>query len=93
MLSSEARVALEAIAEVSDPRRQTIIAHERTRFSETLLADGQLDAVIAQNPGHLVRSALRVLRARCDNREPIASQEEIRIEILLRENLGSRAAS
>ena len=49
--------------------------------------------MIAQNPGHLVRSALRVLRARCDDREPIASQEEIRIEILLRENLGSRAAS
>ena len=34
VLSSEARVALEAIAEVSDLRRQTIIAHERTRFSE-----------------------------------------------------------
>ncbi len=90
VLSSEARLALEAIAEVSDPRAQTIVAHERTRFSEALLCNGQLDAVIAQNPGHLVRSALRVLRARCDNREPIASQEEIRIEILLRENLGAR---
>lgn len=92
VLSSEARLALEAIAEVADPGAQTIIAHERTRFSEAMLIDGQLDAVIAQNPGHLVRSALRVLRARCDNREPIASQEEIRIEILLRENLGSRAS-
>lgn len=91
VLSSEARLALEAIAEVSDPRAQTIVAHERTRFSEALLTDGLIDAVIAQNPGHLVRSALRVLRARCDNREPIASQEEIRIEILLRENLGSQA--
>lgn len=91
VLSSESRLALEAIAEVSDPRAQTIIVHERTRFSEALLADGRLDAVIAQNPGHLVRSALRVLRARCDDREPIASQEEIRIEILLRENLGSRS--
>jgi LacI family transcriptional regulator len=90
VLSSEARLALEAIAEVSDLRAQTIVAHERTRFSETLLTDGRLDAVIAQNPGHLVRSALRVLRARCDNRKPISSQEEIRIEILLRENLGSR---
>ena len=92
VLSSEARLALQAIAEVSDLRAQTIVAHERTRFSETLLINGQLDAVIAQNPGHLVRSALRVLRARCDNREPIASQEDIRIEILLRENLGSQSS-
>lgn len=90
VLNSEARLALEAIAAVSEPHDQTIIAHERTRFSEALLNDGQLDAVIAQNPGHLVRSALRVLRARCDGREPIASQEEIRIEILLGENLGPR---
>lgn len=88
VLSSEARLALEAIADVSDPLKQVIIAHERTRFSEALLRNGQLDAVIAQNPGHLIRSALRVLRARCDEREPIASQEDIRIEILLRENLG-----
>ena len=87
--SSEARQALEAIAEVSDPASQVLIAHERTAFSEELLRGGQLDAVIAQNPGHLVRSAIRLLRARCDNREPIASQEEIRIEILIRENLGS----
>ncbi|WP_181704925.1 LacI family DNA-binding transcriptional regulator [Chthonobacter rhizosphaerae] len=90
VLSSEARLALEAIAAVSDPTSQVIIAHERTRFSEALLCNGQLDAVIAQNPGHLVRSAIRVLRARCDDREPIASQEEIRIEILLQENLGDR---
>ena len=90
VLSSEARLSLEAIAEVSDLRAQIVVAHERTRFSEALLTDGQLDAIIAQNPGHLVRSALRVLRARCDNREPIASQEEIRTEILVRENLGSR---
>ena len=59
-----------------------------------MLLSGRLDAVIAQNPGHLVRSALLVLRARCDGRATIASQEEIRIEILLRENLGvNRVAS
>ena len=58
-----------------------------------LLTDGQLDAVIAQNPGHLVRSALRVLRARCDNREPIASQEEIRSRSSCARTSESRAAS
>ncbi|MBG1232302.1 LacI family DNA-binding transcriptional regulator [Aestuariivirga litoralis] len=91
ILSSEARLSLEAIAHAPHPQKQVLIAHERTTFSEQLLVEGQLDAVIAQNPGHLVRSAIRVLRARCDNRLPIASQEEIRIEILLSENLGLRA--
>jgi len=88
ILNSEARLPLEAIASTPHAQPQVLIAHERTSFSKELLVSGQLDAVIAQNPGHLVRSAIRVLRARCDNRLPIASQEEIRIEILLRENLG-----
>lgn len=88
VLSSEARPALEAIAAQSDPTAQVIVAHERTRFTERMLTEGTLDAVIAQNPGHLVRSAVRVLKARSDGREPLASQERIRIEILLKENLG-----
>lgn len=89
VLSSEARIPLENLAAVSDVHNQTIIAHERTPFTDAMLMSGALDAVIAQDPGHLVRSAIRVLRARCDGREPLASQEQIRIEILLKENLGS----
>jgi len=90
VLASEARLPLEAIADTRDPAGQVIVAHERTEFTEALLLNGQLDAVIAQNPGHLVRSAIRVMRARCDGRPPIASQEEIRIEILLQDNLCPR---
>ncbi len=88
VVSSEARPALVAIAEFSDPTAQVIIAHERTRFTEQRLRDGTIDAIIAQDSGHLVRSAVRVLRARSDSRTPFASQENIRIEILLKENLG-----
>lgn len=88
VLSSEARPALAAISEFSDPAAQVIIAHERTHYTEGQLCAGILDAVIAQDPGHLVRSAVRVLRARSDGREILASQERIRIEILLKENLG-----
>ena len=47
----------------------------------------RIDAVIAQDPGHAVRSALRIMRARSDHRELLASQEHIRIEVLLKENL------
>lgn len=87
VLGSEARHPLEVIAQSPPGRPQVIIAHERTPFTEQALIEGRIDAVIAQNPGHLVRSAIRILRARSDQREPLASQERIRIEILLKENL------
>ncbi len=87
VLCSEARDPLEAIAAHSDASSQVIIAHERTRSTEAFLRGGTLDALIAQDPGHLVRSASRLLRASCDGRKTIASQEHIRIEILIRENL------
>ncbi|MBO3761382.1 LacI family DNA-binding transcriptional regulator [Ciceribacter sp. L1K23] len=88
ILSAEARVPMSAIEAVVDPRPLTIIVHERTPFSEKALLDERIDAVIAQNPGHAVRSAIRIMRARVEQREPIASQEKIRIEIVLKENLG-----
>ncbi len=86
ILSAEARIPIEAICSVgtSDLLK---IAHERTPYTEMALQSGLMDAVIAQNPGHVVRSAIRILKARNDQREPLASQEKIRIEILLKENL------
>jgi len=86
VLSSEARIPIEEISRVST-KPMVKIVHERTPFTEAALKNGQIDAVIAQNPGHLVRSAIRILKARNDRREPLASQEKIRIEILLKENL------
>ena len=87
VISSEARIPIEIITRYPDTKKIIRIAHERTPFTEDALKLDELDAVIAQNPGHVVRSALRILRARCDNREPLASQENIRIEIFLKENL------
>lgn len=87
VLSSEARIPLTAVWNTHDPRPLTIVAHERTPFSEQALLDERIDAVIAQDPGHAVRSALRIMRARSDHRELLASQERIRIEVLLKENL------
>jgi LacI family transcriptional regulator len=55
--------------------------------TEDALRAGELDAVISQDPGHLVRSAVRIMRARCEKRRTLASQERIRIEILVAENL------
>ena len=87
VISSEARIPIEIVSQYPAAKNIIRIAHERTPFTENALKVGELDAVIAQNTGHVVRSALRILRARCDQREPLASQENIRIEIFLKENL------
>lgn len=87
VLGSEAREPILQISSCKDLHSLTIVAHERTPFTESALLNEEIDAVIAQNPGHAVRSALRILRARCDNRDIIASQENIRIEVLLKDNL------
>ncbi|WP_298821982.1 LacI family DNA-binding transcriptional regulator [uncultured Roseibium sp.] len=63
------------------------IAHDLTAVTRQALLDGELDAIIAQNVGHLVRSAIRVLRAKCDGADIYEAQERIRIEIIMRENL------
>lgn len=85
--SSESRMPLTHVAQQSKSRKPVIIAHERTPYNEAGLLTNQIDALITQDPGHLVRSAIRILRAKCDHRNILASQERIRIEILLKENI------
>ena len=63
------------------------IAHELTDPTRRALIRGTVDAIIGQDPGHEVRSAVRVLMAKADNVPPIESQERIRIDIFLRDNL------
>lgn len=85
--SSEARASVSCIEELARPDHLVIVVHERTPFSTAALSADRIDAVIAQNPGHAVRSAIRILRARCEGREPVQSQDQLRIEILLKDNL------
>jgi LacI family transcriptional regulator len=86
VMSAEARVPIGEISRVTTKPLVKVV-HERTPFTEAALRSGEIDAVIAQNSGHLVRSAVRILKARNDQRAPLASQEKIRIEILIKENL------
>jgi LacI family transcriptional regulator len=67
--------------------RIIVVAHELTDHARRALASGTFDAVINQDPGHEVRSAIRVMRARADQVDPLAAQERIRIDIFLRDNL------
>ncbi|KSV72592.1 LacI family DNA-binding transcriptional regulator [Ensifer sp. ENS03] len=63
------------------------IAHELTPHSRAALLSGTLDALLNQDGGHEVRSAIRVLKARADGLSVIGAQERIRIEIFLKDNL------
>lgn len=87
VMNSEAREPLEAVSAITDLVPLVAVVHERTPFTESALTDNIIDAIIAQNPGHAVRSALRLLRARSEEREPDSEQESLRIEVLLKDNL------
>ena len=87
VMSSEARVPLSIVNEYTDLKQLVAVAHERTDFNIGALLDGRIDAIIAQNAGHAVRSAIRILRARIDNRQSVGSQDRLRIEILLKDNI------
>ena len=65
-----------------------VITHELTALSRTGLEDGTVDAVISQDAGHLIRSATRRLRATADKAPFNETQERIRIDIYLKDNLG-----
>jgi len=63
------------------------VGHELTPYTHEALSSGVLDAVIAQDPGHEVRSAIRVLKALCDKALIIEGQERIGIDVFLKDNL------
>ncbi len=87
ILASGQRALTTVVQESGLAGRAVVIGHELTPHARAALLGGTMDAVITQNVGHVVRSALRVLRAKID-RVPIdTSQEQIRIEIVIRENL------
>ena len=64
-----------------------VVAHDLTDDSREALHSGAFDAVINQDPTHQIRSAIRIVRAFADNRTYQESQERIRIDIFLRDNL------
>ncbi len=68
-------------------REVVFVAHELTPPARRCLLDGTLDAVLQQDPGHEIRSALRIALALQVGEPVIADQERIRIDIYLRDNL------
>lgn len=87
VMASEARIPLSIVTELRLDPSIIKIAHERTPFTEAALKACKLDGVISQDAGHLVRSAVRKLKAITDKRIAKGSQERIRVEVLLRTNI------
>lgn len=78
---------LNAIREEGAGDRLTIILHELSDRVRIELQQGVVDAVICQNPGHIARSAVRVLRAYSLGAPLNEAQEKIKIDIHLADNL------
>lgn len=76
-----------ALGKARFDRRPAVIAHELTGTTRGALNDGLVDAVLNQDAGHEVRSAIRVLKAKADGLPLLAAQERIRIDIFLKDNL------
>ena len=64
-----------------------VVAHELIPSSRAALKSGVFDALISQDTGHIVRSAVRLMRAVVDAVPYNATQDRVRIEIFLKENL------
>ncbi len=75
------------LEETGRNRDLVVVAHELTPASRTALQTGVFDAIISQDTGHLVRSASRLLKATADQAPFDSTQERIRIDIYLRENM------
>lgn len=92
ILGSGHRALASTLSEFGLLGRVVVIGHELTAHTRHALELGHMDAVITQNLGHLARSALRVLRAKADRLPIDESQETLRIEIVIRENLPATGA-
>ncbi len=81
------RGLVKALERLPAERRPVVIAHELTETTREALQSGLIDAVLNQDAGHEVRSAIRVLKAKADGLSVVAAQERIRIDIFLKDNL------
>jgi LacI family transcriptional regulator len=77
------------LSESEQHKNMVVVAHELTDSSKEALANGIFDVVISQDTGHLVRSTTRLLMATVDQTPFDQSQERIRINVHLFENMPS----
>lgn len=86
-IGSGNKYILEALRQSKRAEKIAVIMHEVTPVTRSALIDKRIAAVINQNSGHLVRSAIRALKHVCDDLPIFDEREKIRIEVVLKENL------
>ena len=81
------RGLVKALEHLPPEQRPVVIAHELTETTRGALQAGLIDAVLNQDAGHEVRSAIRVLKAKADGLPVVADQERISYRHILKDNL------
>ncbi len=81
------RGLVKALRAHASARHLPVIAHELTATTRVALSEGLFDAVLNQDAGHEVRSAVRVMKAHADGLHTVDAQERIRIDIFLKDNM------
>ncbi len=76
-----------ALIESGREKQVVFVGHDVTVVTRKLLLQGVIDAAISQNPGHEARAAVRVLLALARGEPILSEQENIRIDIVMRDNL------
>jgi LacI family transcriptional regulator len=76
-----------AIHQTRLARKPIFIGHGLTPDTRALLIDGTLDAVITQNPQGAVMNCVRIFANLRDGREPTSGVEQVRSQVIFRENL------
>jgi ABC-type sugar transport system substrate-binding protein len=76
-----------ALIESGREKQVVFVGHDVTVVTRKLLLQGVIDAAISQNPGHEARAAVRVLLALARGEPILNEQENIRIDIVMRDNL------
>ena len=76
-----------AITDAGRETAITFIGHDLSHVTRKCLLRGVMDAVVAQDPGHEARSAMRVLLSLIRGEPILAEQERIRVDIVMRDNL------
>jgi LacI family transcriptional regulator len=76
-----------ALVDSGREKQVVFVAHDVTVVTRKLLLQGVIDAVISQSPGHEARAAVRVLLALARGEPILSEQENIRIDIVMRDNL------
>lgn len=76
-----------AIHDAKLARKPVFIGHGLTPDTRALLIDGTMDAVITQNPQGAVMSCVRIFANLRDGREAHSGVEQVRSQVIFRENL------